>query len=156
MEPKIHYRFHNGPPLVSVLTPMNTVHAVPAYFLKIFVLSFHIFRGLTNCLFPSWCPFKSLHACTSIVSPYSLHSLLILSSLIWPPNNVWWELRGHIASHYTILSILPFRSSVRLSFFSQQRVVECNQLVFFLWWERSVSHQRKAQEKIAFLYILIS
>ena len=32
---KIHYRFHNRPPSVSVLSQIDPVHASPSYFLKI-------------------------------------------------------------------------------------------------------------------------
>jgi hypothetical protein len=33
--PRVHYRFHNSPPLVSILNQMNPVHNSPSYFPKI-------------------------------------------------------------------------------------------------------------------------
>jgi len=43
LNPKVHYRVHNNPPLVSLLGQMNLVHNFPNYFSKI----------LSNVIFPS-------------------------------------------------------------------------------------------------------
>jgi hypothetical protein len=59
MEPEVHYRVHNSPPLVPILSQINPVHTTPSYVL---ILSFHLRLGLPSGLFPSGFPIKILYA----------------------------------------------------------------------------------------------
>jgi len=53
---------HNSPPLVSVLSQMNSVHITPPCFSSILILSSHLRLDLTSGLFPSGFPTKNLYA----------------------------------------------------------------------------------------------
>jgi hypothetical protein len=59
--PKVQCHFHNSPPLVPVLSQINSAHPRPCYSLKsILILSSHL--GLPICLFPSGFPTKTQYA----------------------------------------------------------------------------------------------
>ena len=52
--PKVHYRNHNCPPPVPILSHLDPVHSPTSYFLKIHpLLSFHLRLCLPSGLFPS-------------------------------------------------------------------------------------------------------
>jgi hypothetical protein len=60
--PKVHYRIHNRPPPLSILSQPNPVHTPISHFLKsIQILSSHLRLGLHSCLFPSGFPTKGTH-----------------------------------------------------------------------------------------------
>jgi hypothetical protein len=61
--PKVHYRVHKHPPLISILRQMNQVHTTPFCFSEInLILSFHIRQGLPNGFFSSGFPIKTFDA----------------------------------------------------------------------------------------------
>jgi hypothetical protein len=89
MDPKVHYRVHKGPSLISLMRQMHTIHISPRYSPKIhFNIIFHLCLDIPSSLFPSDFLTKILyvfinlsHAC------YMLRS----SHPPWfdPSNNIW-------------------------------------------------------------------
>jgi hypothetical protein len=54
MERKVHYRIHNSPSPVPILSQLNPVHApIPISLRSILILSSHLRLGLSNGLLPS-------------------------------------------------------------------------------------------------------
>jgi hypothetical protein len=61
--PKVHYRTHNSPPPVPILSHINPVHAPhPTSWRSILILSSHLRLGLPSGLLPSGLPTKILYA----------------------------------------------------------------------------------------------
>jgi hypothetical protein len=60
--PKVHYRIHNSPPPVPVLSQTDPVHTPTSHFLKIIlILSSRLRLGLMSGLFPSGFPTNTLY-----------------------------------------------------------------------------------------------
>jgi hypothetical protein len=59
--PKVHYRVHNSPPLVPILSQMHTVITSPPYFLRSILISCHLRLRHPSGLFPSRFRTKTLH-----------------------------------------------------------------------------------------------
>jgi hypothetical protein len=79
--PKVYYRVHKSPPLVSILSQINRVHTTPSYRSKThFNIVHHLRSGLPSGLFPSGFPTNILYA-FFFSSPFILHALPISSSL---------------------------------------------------------------------------
>jgi hypothetical protein len=61
--PKVHYRIHNSPPPVPILSHINPVHAPHlTSWRSILILSSHLRLGLPSGLLPSGLPTKTLYA----------------------------------------------------------------------------------------------
>jgi hypothetical protein len=57
--PEFHYRIHNSPPPVPILSQLNPVHAThPTALRSILILSSHLRLGLPSGRFPSGFPTK--------------------------------------------------------------------------------------------------
>ena len=66
--PKVHYRIHECPPPVPILSQLHPVHTPTSHFLKIQLnISSHLRLGLSSGLFPSGFPTKTLY--TPLPSP---------------------------------------------------------------------------------------
>jgi len=66
--PKFHYRIHNSPPPVPILSQLDLVHTPTPHFLKIHLNIIHHLRiGLPSGLLPSGFPTKILY--TPLLSP---------------------------------------------------------------------------------------
>jgi hypothetical protein len=59
--PKVHYRFHKSPPLVSILSQIEPVHIIPSYLRSILILSTHLRLDLPSGLFHSVFPTNILY-----------------------------------------------------------------------------------------------
>jgi hypothetical protein len=70
--PKVHYRFHNSPPLIPVLSHIKPTHAPhPKSWRSILILFSHLVLNLLRGLCPSGSPTKTLYARHA---PYVLHA----------------------------------------------------------------------------------
>jgi hypothetical protein len=80
--PKVHYRLHESPPLVPILSQIDQVHAIPSNFSlgSILILSTHLRLGLPTDIFPSG--FPTISYIYSYSPPFVLHVLPISSSLM--------------------------------------------------------------------------
>jgi hypothetical protein len=58
-KPKVHYRVHNSPPLVPILSQLHPVHNLPPY-LSILIISSHLHLGLPSGLLPCFSTKKSV------------------------------------------------------------------------------------------------
>jgi hypothetical protein len=87
--PKVHYRIHNSPPPVPILSQSDPVHAYPSHVSKI---HFNIIRsstpGFSKWFLPSGFPTKTLLL-------LRMCYMLCLSQSIWfdHPNNIWWRIQ---------------------------------------------------------------
>jgi hypothetical protein len=59
---KFHYRVHKTPPLVPILSQINSIHTIPCYLRSILIWSTHLCLGLPSGLFPSGFPTNILYA----------------------------------------------------------------------------------------------
>jgi len=118
MEPKVHYRFHKSLPLGCILTPRNTVHAVPPYFFKIFlsIITPYISRSCKLSLY-----FMVSLQTSACIYEYLLPIRTALPAYLILPDMATQQrlVRIKRSCSFSLCNPLhpPFRSSVRLSFF---------------------------------------
>ena len=84
---KVHCLTHNSPPIVSVLSYMNPVHAFPSCSLRYFlILSSRLLLGLPSLLIPYGFLPNILYA---FLSPYLPRDPPISYSLMWQPEKIF-------------------------------------------------------------------
>ena len=72
--PKVHYRIHNSPPPVPVLSQISRFHVLQPIYLKcIVILSSHLRLGLPNGFFSSCNPNTTLYAPLPAPPPHTCH-----------------------------------------------------------------------------------
>jgi hypothetical protein len=144
MEPKVHFRVHKSPPLVSIVNHMNPVHTLtPNSLISILlILSSHLLLGLPSGLLPSGIPTKILYTflistirvtCPVKLVPLDLITLILFNywspsacSLLQPPTTS--SLLGPNILLSTLFSnTLNLRSS--LSVRHQPSLVGCPRLL---------------------------
>jgi hypothetical protein len=75
MEPKAHNRVYKSPPLVPILSQMNSINRTQSYFLKInLLLPFHLLLDLPSGLFPSVLSTQILYSTILILIKWSIKS----------------------------------------------------------------------------------
>jgi hypothetical protein len=103
--PPVHYRVYKCPPTAPVLSHINPVHAPhPTAWRSILILSSHQSLSLSNGLFSSGFPTKTLH--THIISPlrdtYPTH-LILVTRIIF--GDEWKSLNSSLCSISLLYSI---------------------------------------------------
>jgi hypothetical protein len=133
---KVHYRVHNSPLLVPVMSHMHSVHIVPPISLRsIIILSSHLCLGLPSGLFCSSFPPKLRTHFSSLYLCYMPR----LSHPPWlnHPNNIRCSvqvMKLHIAQSSPVSRhFLPLRSRYSLSTLFSNTINVCSSL--------SVRHQ---------------
>jgi hypothetical protein len=82
--PEVHYRIHNSPPPVPILSHLNPVNATPSHsWRSILISSSHLRLGLPSGRLPSGLPIKILDA--PLFPPFVLHDPPISFFSIWLP-----------------------------------------------------------------------
>jgi hypothetical protein len=77
---KVHHRVNKSPPLVHILSQINTIHTTPSYISKIhLILSIQLYFGLPSFLFPTHFHMNNLHV--SLLFKFMTVALPISSSI---------------------------------------------------------------------------
>ena len=104
--PKVHYRTHKRPPLVSILGQPNPVHIPTSRLLKTHPNIIHHLRlGLPICSFPPVSPPRPYTPPSP--HPYAPHAQPISFFSVLSPAKYWVRNTNHLAPRCSISSIPP-------------------------------------------------
>jgi hypothetical protein len=147
---KVHYRIHNCPPPVPILSQLDPVHTPTSHLLKIHLNIIPPFTPvLPSRSFPQVSPSNNCIRFSS--PPYARHVPSISFFSILPPAQYWVRNTDHSAPHYVTFSIPLGPNTLLNTLFSNTLSLRSSLNV-----SDQVSHPYKTTGKIIVLYILIS
>jgi hypothetical protein len=87
--PKVHYRVHKSPPLVTILSQNDPVHTTPSYLRSILTPSTHLRLVLPNGLLPSDIPTKIFSPIRATICAHLIFLNVIILIMFDKGHKLW-------------------------------------------------------------------